>query len=141
MHYSRHEAMELHAFRYDQLRNYYSKYPYNQYVEKNLLDRSISNTMNAKKFSAKELLRESGVLTLDAARFVGNIFDAGAGGTAGFFNQVFCGCWGNGGVNRGYASVGNKNIAAMRGRAGGIVLEVDLCGNEIRVNTKESGFQ
>ena len=29
------------------------------------------------------------------------------------------------------ASVGNKNIAAMRGRAGGIVPEVDLCGNEI----------
>ena len=29
------------------------------------------------------------------------------------------------------ARVGNKNIAAMRGRVGGIVPEVDLCGNEI----------
>ena len=29
------------------------------------------------------------------------------------------------------ARVGNKNIAAMRGRAGGIVPEVDLCGNGI----------
>ena len=62
------------------------KYACNQYIAKNLLDSSISNTMDAKNFSPKELLRWSGICGFNTARFVRNILDTKAGGAAGFFN-------------------------------------------------------
>lgn len=44
--------------------------------------------MNTKIFSAKELLRGSGISVLDAARFVRNILDARAGGARGSAGNV-----------------------------------------------------
>lgn len=44
--------------------------------------------MNTKIFSAKELLRGSGISVLDAARFVRNILDAKAGGSHGSAGNV-----------------------------------------------------
>ena len=44
--------------------------------------------MNTKIFSAKELLRGSGISVLDAARFVRNILDAKAGGAGGSAGNV-----------------------------------------------------
>ena len=51
-HYFRGKAAELGAAGYDLLRNYYSEYIRNQYFAKNLLDRSISNTMAFLRFAA-----------------------------------------------------------------------------------------